>query len=274
MMQRFQSATLPWSLLLIVLALVACGTENRRLRLATTTTTVDSGLIAAILPFFEQEHDAAVDVIAVGTGEALTLGRAGDVDVVLVHARSLEEEFVKSGYGLTRREVMYNDFVLIGPADDPAGISGMADVTLALSRVREAESPFISRGDQSGTHIRERELWSAQRISPEGDWYREVGQGMGATLTVANEVQGYTISDRATYVARRSQGLELVILVEGDRRLSNPYGVITVNPAIHEDINDDLAEQFANWITSAETQAAIDRFRVDGRQVFFGSPGG
>jgi tungstate transport system substrate-binding protein len=261
------------SSLLCVCVLSMCRQEVGTLRLATTTSTFDSGLLTALLPAFEDEEGVTVDVIAVGTGQALGLGRAGDVDVVLVHARSLEDQFVAEGYGINRQDVMYNDFVLLGPADDPAGISGTSDVTQAFTQIWEAKAPFVSRGDESGTHTRELMLWEAAGLAPEGDWYQEVGQGMGATLTIADELQGYTLSDRGTYIARRAEGLALEVLVEGDERLLNPYGVIAVNPELHKDIAAGLAQDFIDWITSEETQEAINAFRVNGQQLFFGNAG-
>jgi len=255
------------------------GVEVGRLVLATTTSTENSGLLAAILPDFETRYGADVEVIAVGTGQAIQLGENGDADVILVHARSREDAFVEEGYGVNRKDVMYNDFVVVGPAADPAGIAGMTDVTAALARIAEGESTFVSRGDDSGTHIKEQGLWTASGVpmveatsiknadktytKPEGDWYQSVGQGMGATLTMANEQQGYTLSDRATYLARTLEGIDLEILVEGDSRLFNPYGVIQVNPQLHPNVNAAGAEIFIEWITSVETQQLISQFGID-----------
>jgi tungstate transport system substrate-binding protein len=239
--------------------------------LATTTTTVDSGLLPSILPAFEHTYDARVDVIAVGTGEALALGRAGDVDVVLVHARPAEDEFVAAGYGINRRDVMFNDFILLGPPADPAGVRGWTDPVAALLQIRAARALFASRGDQSGTHARERTLWAAAGVQPQGDWYQEVGQGMGATLTIASEKRAYTLSDRGTFIARQTRGIDLEIMVEGDSRLLNPYGIIAINPELHDGINGEMAARFIEWITSAGTQAAINALRIDGQQLFFGN---
>ncbi len=257
------------------------GQEVGRLVLATTTSTDDSGLLNAILPDFEARYGADVEVIAVGTGQAIELGENGDADVVLVHARSREDAFVADGYGVNRQDVMYNDFVVLGPPSDPAGIKGMTDVAAALAQVAQTQSVFISRGDDSGTHTKERGLWEATGVplvdvtsgssaykQPEGDWYVSVGQGMGATITVANEQQAYTLSDRATYLARKLDGLELEIVVEGDSRLFNPYGVIAVNPERHPDINYAGATAFIEWLTSLETQQLISQFGVD----TFGQP--
>jgi tungstate transport system substrate-binding protein len=252
------------------------GQQVGRLVLATTTSTQDSGLLDVILPDFETRYGADVEVIAVGTGQSIELGRNGDADVVLVHARSLEDQFVAEGFGINRQDVMYNDFIIIGPAADPAGIKGMTDAVAALNKLVETKSPFISRGDNSGTHTKEITLWEATMLPlietasaadatklvkrPEGDWYQSVGQGMGATLTIANEQQAYTLADRATYLARRKERLELEILVEGDSRLFNPYGVITVNPEKHPTVNAAGAQTFTEWLTSLETQQLISQF--------------
>jgi tungstate transport system substrate-binding protein len=263
----------------IVSAPEPTGLEVGRLVLATTTSTDNSGLLNAILPDFETRYGASVEVIAVGTGQAIQLGENGDADVILVHARSREDAFVEAGYGVNRQDVMYNDFVVVGPAADPAGIKGMTDVTAALARIAETESTFISRGDDSGTHIKEQGLWQASGVplveaasiksadktfvKPEGDWYQSIGQGMGATLTVTNEQQAYTMSDRATYLARTLEGIELEILVVGDSRLFNPYGVIAVNPDMHPNVNHVGATAFIEWLTSVETQQLISQFGLD-----------
>jgi tungstate transport system substrate-binding protein len=239
------------------------------LRLATTTSTEDSGLLDAILPEFEEERDATVEVVAVGTGQALELGESGDADVVLVHARAQEDAFVEAGDGVDRRDVMYNDFVLVGPKADPAGVAGIDDVTAAFAQIADSKAMFISRGDESGTHTRELALWEAAGVEPSGSWYQAIGQGMGETLTVAEEQQAYTLSDRATYLARVEEGLSLSVVSEGDERLLNPYGVIAVNPERHEGVNSDLAEEFIDWLTSPSTQDLIEGFRIGGEQVFF-----
>jgi len=255
------------------------GQQVGRLVLATTTSTDDSGLLDVILPDFETRYGADVEVIAVGTGQAITLGENGDADVILVHARSREDAFVEANYGVNRQDVMYNDFVIVGPAADPAGIKGMTDVGAALAKIAETGSTFISRGDDSGTHTKEQSLWQASGmplveaanltsadktfVKPEGDWYQSVGQGMGATLTVADEQQAYTLSDRATFLARTLEGIDLEIIVEGDSRLFNPYGVIAVNPELHPNVNAAGAEAFIEWLTSLETQQMISQFGVD-----------
>ena len=272
---RDQTLDLPKLLLILLLSLlVACQSEPETLTLATTTSTYDSGLLDAILPDFEETYGARVDVVAVGTGQALALGEAGDVDVLLTHARAREEAFVEAGYGVNRRDVMVNDFVILGPESDPAGIRGMSDAAAALQRIAETESLFVSRGDDSGTHIRELALWQAAGIDPQGDWYESAGQGMGATLTIAAEQGAYTLGDRGTFVARSEEGLDLVVLVEGDERLLNPYSVIAVNPALHDGINAELANNFIEWITSPKTQAAINGYRRNGQQLFFATAGG
>ena len=256
-------------LLFLLIALNACQTETRSLRLATTTSTNDSGLMDEILPLFEEQFDVNVELIAVGTGEALRLGESGDVDVVFVHARSKEDEFVANGYGVNRQDVMYNDFVILGPAANPANIAIDEDVTTALQKIAEGDVVFVSRGDESGTHLREMHLWHESGIEPAGAWYQSVGQGMGSALTIAEEQQAYILSDRGTYLKRMADGLELSLLLEGDGRLQNPYGVIAVNPELHDAIEADLAEQFIDWITSPEIQTAINAYQINGEQLFF-----
>ena len=231
-----------------------------KLILATTTSTQDSGLLDVILPDFEAQAGADVDVVAVGTGQALQLGTDCNADVVLVHARAREDEFMAAGDGARREDVMFNDFIILGPASDPAGVKGMTDAAAALTMIAEAKAPFISRGDDSGTHTKELSVWKAAGIEPAGDWYISAGQGMGAVLTMANEQQAYTLSDRATYLARTLEGTELEIAVEGDAVLFNPYGVIVVNPEKCTNVNADLANQFVDWITSVPTQELIAAF--------------
>ncbi len=265
--------------------------EPEKLILATTTSTENSGLLAYILPDFEAKYNAKVEVIAVGTGQALKLGEDGNCDVVLVHTRSKEEAFVEAGYGVNRKDLMYNDFVLVGPASDPAGVRGMTDIVAALARIAETQSLFVSRGDDSGTHIKEQSLWKESGLElqersstitkkgqdrevtyvrPPGDWYISAGQGMGAVLTMADELQAYTLTDRGTYLARTLEGIDLVVLVEGDPRLFNPYGIIAVNPQRHPHVNFDLAMSFINWFTSVPTQKMIGEFGKDrfGRPLF------
>ncbi|MDW7646393.1 MAG: substrate-binding domain-containing protein [Desulfuromonadales bacterium] len=238
------------------------------LRLATTTSTENSGLLMALLPPFEQANDCQVDVIAVGTGKALKLGEAGDVDVVLVHARALEEAFVAAGHGIDRRDVMYNDFVLLGPPADPAGVAGMGDVAAAMKKIAASDSAFVSRGDKSGTHHKELELWQAAGLAPGGKGYVEAGLGMGEVINMATELQGYTLADRGTYVAYRSK-TDLEILVAGDERLFNPYGVIAVNPKKHPHVKIELATKFMDYLVSPQGQQAIAAYNKNGEPLFF-----
>ena len=262
-------------LLCLPLAFSAAAAEPRAekgltgpLRLATTTSTENSGLLAVLIPPFEKRFGIEVDVIAVGTGKALKLGENGDVDIVLVHARQAEDDFVKAGWGVNRRDVMYNDFIIIGPASDPAGIRGMADAAKALSKLAKKKAVFVSRGDESGTHKKELALWKAAGRKPGGDAYLETGQGMGHTLNIADEKQGYCLVDRGTYLAF-SRKIDLEILVEGDKRLYNPYGIIAVNPARHDHARYISAMAFIGWVTSVEGQRIVDRFRRKGKRLFF-----
>lgn len=231
-----------------------------RLILATTTSTQDSGLLDYLLPDFEKEFNTQVDVIAVGTGQALQLGKDGNADVLLVHARSQEDAFMEAGDGVRREDVMYNDFVILGPESDPAGVKGMTSAVDAFKKIAAAQAAFISRGDKSGTHSKELAVWKSAEITPEGDWYISAGQGMGEVLTMAAEQQAYTLSDRATYLARTKNGLALQIVVEKDKSLLNPYGVIAVNPNKGAQINVDLATKFIEWIISVPVQEKIGQF--------------
>jgi len=247
----------------------AAGGE-KKLILATTTSTEDSGLLDYLLPDFEKEAGVKVDVIAVGTGQALTLGEDGNADVLLVHARAKEDEFMAAGHGVRREDVMYNDFVIVCPESDPAGIKGMTGASEAFKKIADANVTFISRGDDSGTHTKEKSIWKAAGIEPQGDWYVSAGQGMGEVLTMADEQQACTLSDRATYLARSKEGLKLVILVEGDKALFNPYGVIAVNPDKNPNIQADLANQFIDWLISLPVQEKIAEFgKADFGQSLF-----
>jgi len=242
----------------------------RELVLATTTSTYDSGLLDAILPDFEAKTGIKVDVVAVGTGQALKLGEAKDADVLLVHAKSREEQFVADGYAPYRKDVMYNDFVILGPSDDPAGVKGMEKAADAFKKIAESQSIFVSRGDNSGTHMKEMSIWETAGVEPSGDWYQSAGQGMGAVLTMANEQQAYTLSDRSTYLSRKDN-LDLDILVEGDPILFNQYGVL---PIAQDEAHQDkfaAAEAFVNWITGPDTQKLIAEFGKDkyGQQLFY-----
>ncbi|HHT44481.1 MAG TPA: solute-binding protein [Fastidiosipila sp.] len=240
--------------------------------LSTTTSTEDSGLLNAILPDFTEKTGIEVKVVAVGTGAALKNGEEGNADVVLVHAKEAEEKFVEDGFGVERFDVMYNDFVLLGPESDPAGVKANSDksTAAALARIAKAEeTPFISRGDDSGTHKKELAIWQEAKVEPKGDWYVEAGQGMGAVLTMADEQQAYTLSDRATYLSRPE--LELEIVLEGDEALMNQYGVIAVNPEVSDQINAEGAAAFVEWILSPETQKMINEYGVEefGQPLFF-----
>ena len=253
---------------LVSLCLCQGAFAVEHLRLATTTSTENSGLLAVLLPPFEKANDCQVDVIAVGTGKAIKLGETGDVDVILVHARKLEDKFVAEGYGVDRRDVMYNDFVILGPAADPAGIAGMKDAAAAMAKIAAAKATFVSRGDQSGTNVKEKELWADAGIKPAGDWYLEAGQGMGEVLTMADQRQGYTLSDRGTFLAYKGK-IDLKVLTEGDKRLFNPYGVIAVNPAKYPHTKFQLAEKFIDYLVSPEGQGVIKNYRRGGDELFF-----
>ncbi len=251
---------------LVMLAGTAMAVE--RLRLATTTSTENSGLLAELLPPFEKASDCKVDVIAVGTGKAIKLGETGDVDVIMVHARSKEDKFVAAGFGVDRRDVMYNDFVILGPVNDPAGIKGGNDAMAAMGKIAASKSTFVSRGDDSGTHAREKQLWKKAEVAPAGDWYLEAGRGMGEVIVMASERQGYTLSDRGTYIAY-AEKTPLKVVVEGDKGLFNPYGVIMVNPAKHSHVKVDLAKKFLEFLVSDQAKQLITSFRKGGKQLFY-----
>jgi len=237
------------------------------LKLATTTSTENSGLLGVLLPTFEEKFGIKVDVIAVGTGKALTLGENGDVDAVLVHARAAEDKFIEEGYGVNRRDVMFNDFIILGPSDDPAEIKGESNVTLALKKIVDRKAYFVSRGDDSGTHKKEKSLWQKAGITPEGKWYMEIGQGMGAALQVANERQAYVLCDRGTFLAYKDK-IGLIILSEGDALLFNPYGIMAVNPARYPQVKYIEAMQLISWVTSVEGQKIIGEYKKEGEILF------
>lgn len=245
--------------------------REKSITLASTTSTENSGLLGYLLPIFKDESGIAVRVVAVGTGQAMRMAMKGDADVVLVHHRPSEEEFVKEGYGVERVAVMHNDFVIVGPASDPAGIKGMTDAAAALGRVRSSRAVFVSRGDDSGTHKRELSLWAALGFQPgddDGDWYRESGSGQGATLNVASEMEAYCLSDRASWVTfANKRSLEL--LVEGDPELLNPYSVILVSSQKHPHVKATEGQQFIDWLVSEPGQQLIAAYRVEGQQLFF-----
>jgi tungstate transport system substrate-binding protein len=243
--------------------------EPQTLRLATTTSTHNSGLLDVLLPPFEEREGIDIQVIPVGTGQALALGRRGDADVVLVHARTREDAFIEAGHGVDRRDIMWNDFIVIGPSADPAGVRGLRDAAEAFRRIRAKRARFVSRGDDSGTHTRELAVWKkAGHEPPRGtDYYLEAGQGMGRCLTIAGEKQAYVLTDRGTFLAYRSR-LELKVLVEGDPFLRNPYGAMIVNPERHPHVKIEAARKLMDYLTSKEGQQRIGAFRVDGRALF------
>ncbi len=256
--------------LVFVLLLIAVSSVRAEapLRLATTTSTENSGLLAELLPRFTEDTGIPVHVIAVGTGKALRLGRDGDVDVVLVHAPQAEKAFVEAGYGDKRYPVMHNDFVIVGPADDPAGIRQASDAADALRRIAGRQALFVSRGDNSGTHKKELALWQQAGVQPDGSWYREVGQGMGKVLQMADQLQAYTLTDRGTWLAYQGR-LELEVLHQGDSALFNPYGIIAVSAKRYPDINHQDAMALIRWITDPRRgQKLIGAFRVKGQQLF------
>lgn len=236
-------------------------------RLATTTSTANSGLLDYLLPKFETKCGCKVHVIAVGTGKALKLGEDGNVDVVLVHAHPAEDVFVAAGHGVDRRDVMYNDFVIIGPSSDPAKIRGEKDVLMVMKKIADTRWKFVSRGDDSGTDQMEKGYWKALGLKPEGKWYMSAGQGMGEVLMMAGDMGAYTLTDRGTYVAYRDK-IELPILMQGDPRMFNPYGIIAVNPKKYPDINYKGAKELIDWMTSAEGQKLIADYKVEGEQLF------
>ena len=270
--------------------LLACTSEQpattsssdtaQLLRLATTTSTDNSGLLSAILPDFEAQYQVRVEVVAVGTGQAIKLGENGDADVILVHARAREEAFVEAGHGTKRSDVMFNDFVIVGPTPDPAKIEGLTSAKETFQALSDAEMTFVSRGDDSGTHTKEKLIWEKAGVTPNADlaWYRSLGQGMGATLTTANEMGAYTLTDRGTFLSMQENLPNLTVLVGGatiadnqDDMLFNPYGVIPVNPEKNDHIQTKLAEQFVEWLTSDDTQAVISKFGEDkfGQPLFY-----
>ena len=259
------------SLSVCLAALLLCAAPAQAagdIRLATTTSTENSGLLAQILPKFETKYGAKVRVVAVGTGAALKLGEDCNADALLVHARPLEDKFMTSGYGSVRKDVMYNDFVIVGPKSDPAGVRGGKDVTAAMKKIAASGAKFVSRGDESGTHQMEKGYWKDAGAQPQGAAYVSAGQGMGQVLTMAGELQGYTLTDRATFAAYRDKiGLE--ILVEGDPRMFNPYGVIAVSPQKCPGVNNKGAMALVDWMVSPEGQQAIAAFKVNGQQMFF-----
>ena len=253
-----------------VAAYASAIAEDRSIVVASTTSTQDSGLYGYLLPIFKAKTGIEVKVIAQGTGQALDTARRGDADVVFVHAKPQEEKFIADGFGVKRFGVMYNDFVLIGPKDDPAGVKGK-DIETALKTIQAKAAPFVSRGDRSGTHAAELALWKQAGIditASKGPWYREIGQGMGAALNTASAMNGYVLSDRGTWISFKNRG-DLDIVVEGDKRLFNQYGVMLVNPEKYPSVKKDLGQAFIDWLVSPEGQAAIAGYKIDGQQLFF-----
>ncbi|MBU1724633.1 MAG: substrate-binding domain-containing protein [Gammaproteobacteria bacterium] len=240
---------------------------NMTLKMATTTSTENSGLLADLLPKFEKKSGYSVQVIAVGTGKALKMGEDGDVDVVLVHAPAAEKEFVEKGFGDQRYPVMYNDFILLGPDADPAGARDTKTTPESLAKIAEKQAIFVSRGDDSGTHKKELKLWETAGVKPQGDWYREAGQGMGKVIQMAGELEGYTLADRGTWLASMGKS-PLKIVHEGDKDLLNPYGVIAVSQKRYPDINHTGAQAFIDWLVSAEGQQAIGDFKINDTALF------
>jgi tungstate transport system substrate-binding protein len=244
--------------------------QPRHITVASTTSTEQSGLFGHILPIFRQATGIEVRVVALGTGQALDVGRRGDADVVFVHDRAAEERFVTDGFAQRRIPVMYNDFVVIGPRRDPAGVSGMTDTVAAFRRIAERQAPFISRGDRSGTHAAELRFWQQAGIEPAGAWYRSIGQGMGPALNTAAAQDAYLLADRGTWLSFRNRQ-DLTILVQGDRALFNQYGVMLVNPARHPHVRAAEGQAFIDWLVSPAGQAAINSYRIGGEQLFFGN---
>jgi tungstate transport system substrate-binding protein len=259
-------------------ALVLCASaqaQEKFITVASTTSTEQSGLFKHLLPVFEAKTGIKVRVVAVGTGQALDIGRRGDADVVLVHAKPLEEKFMAEGQGVKRYDVMYNDFVLIGPKSDPAKVAGTKDIVAAFQRIRDAQAPFVSRGDRSGTHFAELEIWKLAGVDiaqAKGSWYRDTGQGMGPALNTAAGMNAYILADRGTWLSFKNRG-DLTIVVQGDKRLYNQYGVMLVNPARHPTVKKEMGQAFVDWLISAEGQKTIADYKINGEQLFFPNAG-
>jgi tungstate transport system substrate-binding protein len=254
-----------------VLSGAPASAQDKSIVVSSTTSTQDSGLFGHILPLFKAKTGIEVKVVSQGTGQALDTGRRGDADVVFVHAKSLEDKFVAEGQGVKRYPVMYNDFVLIGPKSDPAGIKGSKDIAAALNKIKEKGASFISRGDKSGTHNAELNLWKVAGIDIEkdkGPWYKSIGQGMGAALNTASAGNAYVLTDRGTWISFKNRG-DLVVVVEGDKRLFNQYGVILVNPAKHANVKKEYGQAFIDWLVSPEGQKAIADYKINGEQLFY-----
>jgi tungstate transport system substrate-binding protein len=259
------------SLLVALLAVLPALAQEKFIVVASTTSTEQSGLFGFLLPIFQKKTGIQVRVVALGTGQALDLARRGDADVVFVHARSAEEKFLAEGHGVRRFDVMYNDFVLIGPKADPAKVVGGKDILEGLRKIKAASAPFVSRGDRSGTHIAELDLWKLSGIdiaTEKGPWYRDTGQGMGPALNTAAAMNAYILADRGTWISFKNRG-ELAIAVEGDKRLFNQYGVMLVNPLKHPNVKKDLGLAFVDWVISPEGQKTIAGYKIGGEQLFF-----
>src|SRR3984893_12303339 len=245
--------------------------QDKSIVVASTTSTQDSGLFDYILPIFKAKSGIEVKVVAQGNGQALDTGRRGDADVVLVHAKPDEEKFLAEGHGVKRYPVMYNDFILVGPRSDPAGVNGNKDIVKSLKAIKSKQAPFLSRGDRSGTNQAELQVWQAEGIAiatDKGPWHRDIGQGMGAALNMASRMDAYTLSDRGTWISFKNKG-NLVIAVEGDKKLFNQYGVMLVNPQKHPSVKKELGQQFIDWLVSPEGQKAIADYKIDGQQLFY-----
>jgi tungstate transport system substrate-binding protein len=255
-------------LLLLCVILVPLVAQTARLKMATTTSTMDSGLLSVLIPPFEKLTGITVDVIVVGSGKAIKLGENGDVDVLFVHDRKAEDKFVAQGFGINRRDVMHNDFVVVGPLSDPANIAGETNAAKAFSGIAASGAVFVSRGDDSGTNVKELDIWSMAGIKPQGAWYKDAGQGMGEVLVMSNDLKAYTLSDRGTWLALKAKLPALKIVCEGDPVLFNPYGVIAVNPQKHPEVNYMAAMQYIAWVTSVQGQKVIREYTMEGQELF------
>lgn len=266
---------LNWRVLLVLLLALStqmrAHAQEKYITVSSTTSTEQSGLFKYMLPIFQKKAGFQVRVVAVGTGQALDIGRRGDADVVFVHAKPLEEKFLAEGHGVQRFDVMYNDFVLIGPKSDPARVAGTKDITAALQKIKAAQVPFVSRGDKSGTHFAELSLWKLAGIDiakDKGPWYRDTGQGMGPALNSASGMNAYILSDRGTWLSFKNRA-DLAIAVEGDNRLFNQYGIMLVNPAKHPNVKKEMGQAFVDWVISADGQKAIAEYKIGNEQLFF-----
>ena len=262
---------LAFAALAVLSGISTASAQDKSIVVSSTTSTQDSGLFGHILPLFKAKTGIDVKVVSQGTGQALDTGRRGDADVVFVHAKSAEEKFLSEGFSTKRYPVMYNDFVLIGPKSDPAGVKGTKDIVAALKAIKDKSAPFISRGDRSGAHVAEQNLWKAAGIDIEkdkGPWYKSIGQGMGAALNTASASNAYVLADRGTWLSFKNRG-DLIVSVEGDKRMFNQYGVMLVNPAKHPNVKKDLGQAFIDWLVSPEGQMAIADYKIGGEQLFY-----